>query len=155
LQTPSGDETVTTFTKNMIKNPIVLDNSFYTVKRSSAGLGLFAVKDIRRGEWIVEYVGILRKNEDVVDDTTKYLFDLNDKMTLDGSPRYNTARYANHACKECANARWQIINDRVYIRAITDIKVGEEITYDYGKEYFDAYIQPHGCKCKACEIFSH
>jgi hypothetical protein len=138
----------------MLKNPILLDNSFYKVKRSPAGLGLFAVKNIQRGEWIIEYVGIIRKNEDVVGNTTKYLFDLNDKMTLDGSPRYNTARYANHACKGCANAKWQIINDCVYIRAITNIKSGDEITYDYGKEYFNAYIQPHGCKCKACNSIS-
>ena len=134
----------------MKKDPETLDKSYYKAKRGIAGLGLFAQKNIKRGDWIIEYIGIARKNEDVIGNTTKYLFDLNDKITIDGSPRYNTARYANHACKKCANAKWQIVNDRIYIRAITDIKVGDEISYDYGREYFDAYIKPHGCKCKAC-----
>ena len=26
--------------------------------------------------------------------------------------------------------------------------LGEEITYDYGKEYFDEYIKPKGCRCE-------
>jgi hypothetical protein len=134
----------------MKKDPELLNKSYYKVKRGISGLGLFAEKNIKKGDWIIEYIGILRKNEDVIGDTTKYLFDLNDKMTLDGSPRYNTARYSNHSCKGSANAGWRIINDRVYIRAVADIKIGEEITFDYGKEYFDAYIKPHGCRCKAC-----
>ena len=39
---------------------------------------------------------------------------------------------------------------RVKIRAIKNIKPGDEITYDYGKDYFDAYIKPHGCRCDKC-----
>jgi len=134
----------------MKKDPELLNKSYYKVKRGISGLGLFSEKNIKRNDWIIEYTGVLRKNEDVVGDTTKYLFDLNDKMTLDGSSRSNTARYINHACKGASNAAWKIVNDRVYIRAISSINAGEEILYDYGKEYFDAYIKQHECKCKAC-----
>jgi hypothetical protein len=40
---------------------------------------------------------------------------------------------------------------RVYIRAIKNIEPGEEINYDYGTDYFKAYLKPIGCKCDACE----
>jgi hypothetical protein len=43
------------------------------------------------------------------------------------------------------------VNDRIYIRSIADIKPGDEITFDYESEYFDAYIKPHGCKCRGCK----
>jgi len=41
-------------------------------------------------------------------------------------------------------------NHRIKIRAIKNIEPGQEITYDYGKDHFNAYIKPHGCKCDKC-----
>src|SRR5262249_39661293 len=40
---------------------------------------------------------------------------------------------------------------KVFIRAIKNIEPGEEINYDYGTDYFKAYLKPIGCKCAACE----
>jgi hypothetical protein len=40
---------------------------------------------------------------------------------------------------------------KVVIRAIKNISPGEEINYDYGTDYFKAYLKPIGCKCDACE----
>ena len=40
---------------------------------------------------------------------------------------------------------------KVVIRAIKNIEPGEEINYDYGTDYFKAYLKPIGCKCDACE----
>jgi uncharacterized protein len=28
--------------------------------------------------------------------------------------------------------------------------MGEEITYDYGKDYFDLFIKDSGCRCAEC-----
>ena len=39
---------------------------------------------------------------------------------------------------------------RVRIKTIKNIAPGDEITYNYGKDYVDAYIKPHGCKCDKC-----
>jgi hypothetical protein len=39
----------------------------------------------------------------------------------------------------------------VFIRAIRNIDPGDEINYDYGTDYFKAYLKPIGCKCDACE----
>ena len=38
----------------------------------------------------------------------------------------------------------------IKIRAIKNIKPGDEITYHYGRNYFDAFIKAVGCKCKVC-----
>lgn len=123
-------------------------------KRSSAGLGLFALEFIPKGARILEYVGVVRSaSEDIVN---KYIFSVNSKIDIDGSPRYNIARYINHSC--LPNAESQIKKGHVWITAIKDIAAGEEITYDYGPEYVDLLIKPHGCKCADCrekEITSH
>jgi SET domain-containing protein len=38
----------------------------------------------------------------------------------------------------------------IKIRAIKNIKPGDEITYHYGRDYFDSFIKAVGCKCRAC-----
>jgi hypothetical protein len=40
---------------------------------------------------------------------------------------------------------------KVFIRAIKNIEPGDEINYDYGTDYFKAYLKPIGCKCESCE----
>jgi len=42
----------------------------------------------------------------------------------------------------------------MWIWSIKVIKAGEEITIDYGKDYFDDFIKPVGCKCAKCAYFS-
>jgi SET domain-containing protein len=117
------------------------------VKRSNTGLGLFAGEDIPKGTRIIEYVGHVLSNEEAAELRTRYLFQLDRKRLIDGSPRWNKARYINHRCRP--NAEAGVKRGRVFITAIKKIKAGEEITYDYGKEYFDRYIKPRGCKCHA------
>jgi hypothetical protein len=65
--------------------------------------------------------------------------------------RENIARYINHACKPNAESDVMPRKRKVVIRAIKNIEPGEEINYDYGTDYFKAYLKPIGCKCAACE----
>lgn len=120
------------------------------VKRSSAGLGLFAETDIPRGRRVIEYGGWLISVEegDKLEDRNRYVFNINSRWDLDGSPRWNTTRYINHACRP--NSEAILVGNRVMITTRKKVRAGEEITYDYGKEYFDGYIQPLGCRCKTC-----
>lgn len=127
----------------------LLNSTFYKVKRSKTGLGLFALKDIKKGQWIIEYLGKVLSNKEVESVTTRYLFEIDDEFTIDGSPRWNLARYINHSC--LGNAESDIIDKKIYIKARKNIKAGEEITYDYGKAYFDEFIKPYGCLCNKCE----
>lgn len=118
------------------------------VKRSRTGLGLFAVEDIPAGKRIIEYVGPLVPNEEVERRRGRYFFGVNSKWTIDGSPRSNLARYINHSCKPNTDAF--VTGRRVWLWSKRDIKAGEELTCNYGKEYFDDYIKPVGCKCVKC-----
>ena len=118
------------------------------VGRSSAGLGVYTKNPIERGEFIVEYFGIILTREQADQKGGKYLFEINEKKVIDGSPRHNTARYFNHSCRP--NCETDIVNEKIYIYAKRNIKIGEELTYDYGKEYFDDFINPEGCKCIKC-----
>src|SRR3954462_3551045 len=125
----------------------------YRVGRSLTGLGLFATKPIKKGTKIIRYFGPLldckKKKDDAIEN--KYLFELNDRWTIDGSVRKNVARYINHACKPNAESDVKPRKRKVFIRAIKNIEPGEEINYDYGTDYFKAYLKPIGCKCEACE----
>ncbi|MGX7744983.1 SET domain-containing protein-lysine N-methyltransferase [Rhodopseudomonas parapalustris] len=131
----------------------LLSNDHYRVGRSKTGLGLFAVKPIKKGAKIIRYFGPLldahNKKHDGIEN--KYLFELNKRWTIDGSVRKNIARYINHACKPNAESDVNPRKKRVIIRAIKNIEPGEEINYDYGTDYFKAYLKPIGCKCVSCE----
>ena len=133
--------------------PSISSNKPYRVGRSRTGLGLFATKPIKKGAKIVRYFGPLldskKKKDDAVEN--KYLFELNGRWTIDGSVRKNIARYINHACKPNAESDVMPRKRKVVIRAIKNIEPGEEINYDYGTDYFKAYLKPIGCKCAACE----
>jgi hypothetical protein len=133
--------------------PAIPRDKPYRVGRSKTGLGLFATKPIRKGSKIIRYFGPIldskKKDEDAIEN--KYLFELNGRWTIDGSIRENLARYINHACRPNAESDVKPRKRKVIIRAIKDIEPGEEINYDYGTDYFKAYLKPIGCKCDACE----
>jgi uncharacterized protein len=133
--------------------PAISPNKPYRVGRSKTGLGLFATKPIKKGTKIIRYFGPIldsrKKDEDAIEN--KYLFELNGRWTIDGSIRENVARYINHACRPNAESDVKPRKRKVFIRAIKDIEPGEEINYDYGTDYFKAYLKPIGCKCEACE----
>jgi uncharacterized protein len=131
----------------------IASNKPYRVGRSRTGLGLFATKPIKKGTKIIRYFGPLldskKKKDDAIEN--KYLFELTNRWTIDGSVRKNVARYINHACKPNAESDVRPRKRKVFIRAIKNIEPGDEINYDYGTDYFKAYLKPIGCKCAACE----
>ncbi|OGG55744.1 hypothetical protein A2680_02545 [Candidatus Kaiserbacteria bacterium RIFCSPHIGHO2_01_FULL_55_37] len=123
----------------------------FEVRKSKpgTGLGLFAISDIQKGEFILEYTG--RKIPTAVADTmnkARYLFEIDGNWTIDGSIRSNTARYINHSCDP--NTEAEIDDGHIMITAVRAIKKGEELTIDYDTEYFDEFIRPVGCKCESC-----
>jgi SET domain-containing protein len=97
----------------------------------------------------IEYVGDIIPTKEA--DTMKgarYLFELNSKWTINGSARSNLARYVNHSCEPNCESVQQ--GKRIFIKAISYIQPGEELCYDYGEEYVDEFIAPHGCRCQKC-----
>ena len=125
----------------------------FRVGRSKTGLGLFATKLIRKRTRIVRYIGRKIRNEEAERLEAKgarYMYELNSKYTLDGSSRRNIGRYANHSCRP--NAESDIAKGEVIIRAVRNIQPGDEITYHYGKDYYEAYIGKAKCKCVTCTL---
>ena len=118
------------------------------IGRCKAGLGLFARVAIKKGQYIVRYSGRKIRAEVADELDTRYLFEINNRWTIDGSNRRNRARYINHSCRP--NAEAYFVKYVIKIRAIKNIKPGDEITYHYGRDYFDSFIKGVGCKCRAC-----
>jgi SET domain-containing protein len=132
-----------------------------TLKSSSIhNVGIFADDNIAQGTRIIEYVGekITAKQAERRKDSqlenhrndqangAVYIFELNKRYSIDGNVPYNTARHINHSCNP--NAETDIFRGRIWIIAIRDIKAGEEITYNYGYDFDDNYLD-HPCKCGA------
>lgn len=124
-------------------------NFVLTPRRSSAGIGLFTQTFIPKGACIIEYVGRHISKEEEFTSRSKYLFEVSKHKTIDGRPKWNKAGYINHSCRP--NAEPEISKGRVYIMAKRAIKPGEEVLYDYGKEYVDEHIKPFGCRCQKCK----
>jgi hypothetical protein len=121
----------------------------FAIKRTAHGLGLFTLEPIPKGKRIIEYTGPLVTDEEVDRRPNgKYFFGVNSKWTIDGTPRSNTARYINHSCRP--NSEAIITGRRVWIWSRRNIKAGEELSYHYGKEYFDSMLKPIGCRCEKC-----
>lgn len=121
------------------------------VKKSSAGKGLFADEDIKKGTRIIQYIGRKIDNKEAEEKANRYIFEVNSKWSLDGSPTYNIARYANHSCDPNGiTASYPGARHKIYIEARRKILKGEEITVDYGEEYTSVYIKKENCRCSLC-----
>jgi uncharacterized protein len=124
----------------------------FRIGRSPTGLGLFATKPIAKRDYIVTYSGRRIPTKDAQTREryagAKYMFEISARWTIDGSSRRNLGRYANHSCRP--NAEAVLRKGKIAILAIREIAPGDEITYDYGKDYFDLFIKPKGCRCAGC-----
>ena len=128
-----------------------MPSRLYRIARSSTGLGLFATRPIKRAAYIATYRGRRISTEDADRREARgarYMFALNGRWTIDGSSRWNVARYINHSCQP--NAKPVGRNGGIVIVALRRIEPGEEITFDYGREYVDYFFESGGCRCPLC-----
>src|SRR5262245_3478169 len=124
---------------------------FFRIGRSVTGLGMFATKPIKRGAYIATYRGRRVSTEEADRREARgarYIFILNKQWCIDGSPRYNVARYINHSCEP--NAVPVTRKGKIVIVALRRIEPGEEIAYNYGQEYLQYFLENGGCHCAAC-----
>jgi uncharacterized protein len=128
-----------------------MSSRLFRVGRSATGLGLFATKSIKQAAYIATYRGrriSTEESERRERRGAKYMFELNRRWVIDGSPRWNVARYINHSCRP--NAKPVVRRGRIVFVALRSIAPEEEITYNYGREYFDYFFKKGGCRCTAC-----
>ena len=132
----------------------------WKVKKSKIhGTGVFASKDIKKNTKIIEYIGekVLRSEGNKRSEKrlkrylnsaltgSVYIFEVNSKYDIDGSPIYNKARYINHSCDP--NCEVDIKKGRIWISSIKNIKRGDELSYDYGFEFDEDDFMDHKCNC--------
>ncbi len=127
----------------------LMDPRFEIRESPGMGWGLFALQDLHKGDFILEYTGAKIPTKVADKSGSKYLFELDEEWTIDGVGMDNHARWINHAC--VPNVEANIEDGKINIHALRDIFEGEELTIDYGQEYFDEFIKPYGCKCGAAK----
>ena len=79
----------------------------FQIGRSLTGFGLFATRPIKKYARIVEYKGPILDLEDAERAErrgNRYLYEVSKHRTIDGTPRRNVARYANHSCNPNAES---------------------------------------------------
>jgi hypothetical protein len=123
----------------------------FRLGRSLTGFGIFATRPIKKRTTIAEYRGKLLGIDDALKaekSGNRYLYEVNSKWTIDGAKYGNIARYFNHSCNP--NAATFVRDRRVFIRTIKNIEPGDEIVYDYGRDYLKNVIGLSNCKCSRC-----
>ena len=133
------------------------------VRRSGVhGKGVFALLDIAEGETLYEYVGEViswdeaqdRHPHDPSDPNHTFYFHVNEDKVIDALHGGNSSRWINHSCNPNCEADEE--NDRIFIKALRNIKAGEELNYDYGliiDERYTAKLKaeyPCWCGAKNC-----
>lgn len=101
------------------------------------GKGAFALRRIRKGQRIIEYIGerigpeeeARRYDEDKMERHHTFLFGIDDTVTIDAAVDGNDARFINHSCDPNCEAVQE--DKRIFIEATINIQPGTELTYDY------------------------
>ena len=132
----------------------------WTLNKSKIhGTGVISTENIKKNTKIIQYIGdkISKKEGDIrsalrikkylnkKNEGSVYIFELNKKYDIDGSPIYNKARYINHSCNP--NCEVDIIKNEIWISSIKKINKGEELNYDYGYPFDEDDYNDHVCKC--------
>ncbi|MEQ5840399.1 SET domain-containing protein-lysine N-methyltransferase [Paraburkholderia acidicola] len=109
------------------------------VRRSGVhGKGVFATGAIATGERVIEYKGeriswkeaLRRHPHNPAEPNHTFYFALDSGDVIDGKVDGNNARWINHSCGP--NCEAEEIDGQVFIHALRDIEVDEELFYDYG-----------------------
>jgi uncharacterized protein len=130
------------------------------VRRSGVhGKGVYALRPIRKGETLIEYKGqmvtwkeaLRRHPHDPKDPDHTFFFHIDEQHVIDANVGGNAARWINHACNP--NCESDIVDNRVFIKALRAIKPGEELFYDYGlvidERYTPKVKKQFECRCGA------
>jgi uncharacterized protein len=133
-------------------------NPYFELRTSKIqGTGAFAIRTIRKGTRIIEYLGQRvswrtadkRYDDDKMSRHHTFLFTVDDKTVIDAAVHGNEARFINHSCDPNCEA----INDRkrIFIEAVRTIPAGTELVYDYQYERTDDHTAEdekfYRCRC--------
>lgn len=109
------------------------------------GWGLVATRDIRKGEFVNEYVGevineaeCLARIKQAQEENARhfYMLTIDKDHIIDAGRKGNYSRFMNHSCQpNCETQKWMVNGStRVGLFALRDIPAGVELTYNYNLE---------------------
>uniref|UniRef100_A0A4W3J6K7 Histone-lysine N-methyltransferase NSD3 n=1 Tax=Callorhinchus milii TaxID=7868 RepID=A0A4W3J6K7_CALMI len=112
------------------------------VKTEGRGWGLRTKVDIKKGQFVNEYVGELVDEEECRkrikhahenNVTNFYMLTLTKDRVIDAGPKGNYSRFMNHSCNpNCETQKWTVSGDtRVGLFALCDVRAGSELTFNY------------------------
>ncbi|XP_021955011.1 uncharacterized protein LOC110851509 [Folsomia candida] len=125
------------------------------------GYGVKTKEEIRKGEFILEYVGEVvseavfkeRMHTIYINDTHHYCLHLDGGLVIDGHRAGGEGRFVNHSCSpNCEMQKWSVNGlSRMALFAHRDIHPGEELSYDYNFSLFNpSEGQPCHCGSVDC-----
>ncbi|XP_070607547.1 histone-lysine N-methyltransferase NSD2 isoform X2 [Erythrolamprus reginae] len=128
------------------------------IRTEGKGWGLVAKRDIRKGEFVNEYVGeVIDEGECMArikyahenDITHFYMLTIDKDRIIDAGPKGNYSRFMNHSCQpNCETLKWTVHGDtRVGLFAICDVPAGTELTFNYNLDCLGN--EKTACKCGA------
>ncbi|XP_069178119.1 histone-lysine N-methyltransferase NSD2 isoform X3 [Procambarus clarkii] len=135
--------------------------SFRTETR---GWGLKTTQDIKKGEFVIEYVGELIDDEEFrrrieemheIKEENYYFLTIDKDIMIDAGPKGNLARFMNHSCQpNCETQKWTVGGDtRVGLFAIEDIPAGFELTFNYNLQCVGTEKKRCCCGAPNCSSF--
>ena len=135
-------------------------------RTSSRGWGLFIKQDVKKGDFLIEYVGELITTDEFKKRVRHMLYDkdaeqnyyymvMDNSRVIDAGPKGNIARFMNHSCNpNCETQKWTVNGDtRIGLFALEDITAGNELTFNYQLEAFGEVKKPCLCGAKNCSGF--
>uniref|UniRef100_A0AAZ3RSV3 Nuclear receptor binding SET domain protein 2 n=1 Tax=Oncorhynchus tshawytscha TaxID=74940 RepID=A0AAZ3RSV3_ONCTS len=128
------------------------------IKTAGKGWGLVALRDIKKGEFVNEYIGELIDEEECRsrikyyqenDITHFYMLTIDKDRIIDAGPKGNYSRFMNHSCQpNCDTQKWTVNGDtRVGLFAVCDIPAGTELTFNYNLDCLGN--EKTACRCGA------
>ena len=127
-----------------------MPSRFYRIGRSATGLGMFATKPIKRRTYIATYRGPSSRLGSGAAGAARRKIYVRNQPQVDHRrlATLNVGRYLNHSCEP--DAQPVLRKGRIVFIALRRIAPGEEITYDYGQEYFEYFLAIGACLCAPC-----
>ncbi|KAF7710601.1 histone-lysine N-methyltransferase NSD2 isoform X2 [Silurus meridionalis] len=149
---PAGDRCMNQdFTKRLYPETKI-------IRTAGKGWGLISLRDIKKGEFVNEYVGELIDEEECRarikyaqenDITHFYMLTIDKDRIIDAGPKGNYSRFMNHSCQpNCETQKWTVNGDtRVGLFAVCDIPAGTELTFNYNLDCLGN--EKTVCRCDA------
>ncbi|XP_053726486.1 histone-lysine N-methyltransferase NSD3 isoform X1 [Synchiropus splendidus] len=112
------------------------------IKTDGRGWGLQTNQALRKGDFVMEYVGEVIDTEECQQRIKHahenhvanfYMLTLTKDRVIDAGPKGNSARFMNHSCSpNCETQKWTVNGDvHIGLFTLCDIEAGTELTFNY------------------------